>query len=51
MRTEQVLRHRSVGLDTAASSTAASTAMAAASALDYYRDAETYRHSPGNFFR
>lgn len=40
----------SEGLDTAASSTAASTATAAAAALAYYRDAEAYRHSPGNFF-
>lgn len=37
------------GLDAAASSTAPSTATAAA-ALAYYRDAEAYRHSPGNSF-
>lgn len=36
------------GLDAAASSTAPSTATAAAAALAYYRDAEAYRHSPGN---
>lgn len=36
------------GLDTAASSTAPSTATAATAALAYYRDAEAYRHSPGN---
>lgn len=38
------------GLDAAASSTAPSTASAAAAALAYYRDAEAYRHSPGNAF-
>lgn len=37
------------GLDTAVS-TAPGTATAAAAALAYYRDAEAYRHSPGNFF-
>lgn len=35
-------------LDAAASSSNPSTATAAAAALAYYRDAEAYRHSPGN---
>lgn len=39
------------GLDAAASSTAQNTTSAAAAALAYYRDAEAYRHSPGNSFR
>ncbi|XP_021514293.1 erythroid transcription factor [Meriones unguiculatus] len=34
------------GLDVAASSTSPSTATAAATTLAYYRDTETYRHSP-----
>lgn len=38
------------GLDAAASSTAPSTTSATAAALAYYRDAEAYRHSPGNSF-
>lgn len=36
------------GLDTASSSASPSAATAAATALAYYREAEAYRHSPGN---
>lgn len=35
-------------LDTASSSTSPNAATAAATALAYYREAEAYRHSPGN---